>query len=189
MYGGAVGRVEEFEEPALARRKLGQPPPGLARVGSLGRLGAAPCRSGARADVDGARRARDARFHRPLRTARARPAPAGGDRVRLGGCRRRGQRRRPDREAARLPGDRVRRHAREGRLAARARLRRGVRLPRHGGSRRPRRWDRRLLRQRRRGHARGCAHRHAPSRPRRRLRLDLRATTTSGRSPGRGTSS
>ena len=124
-----------------------------------------------------ARRARDARPHRVGRRDRHRAGGGGRDRVRLRGGGRGRQRRRPDRESARVPRDRQRRLAGEGRLRARrARLRRRLLAPRRrprgaprGGARR----HRRLLRQRRRPAARG---RHRPpqrARPDRALRLGL----------------
>ena len=84
-----------------------------------------------------------------------------------------GSARRADREAEGLPGDRQRGIAREGRVAAGARVRRGVRLPRDRRARGAARGHRPVLRQRRRRDARGGALGAAPARPRRRLRRDL----------------
>ena len=150
MWGGAVGQVVASRQRRVRRGNVGLARPRLARAGALRRprllpatRRSRPCRPRSACSA--------CRAHRVLRPARDRPPAGGRDRLRLG----RGRGRRlgggADREAEGLPRDRQRGLGREGRLARRARLRRGFdyheTTPREALVRGR---DRRLLRQRRR---------------------------------------
>ena len=174
MYGGAVGEVVGGDEAGtLVVHQLGWRD--YAIVDANARAARAPCPTACRQRA--ARRARDAGPDRVGRRDRHRAGGGGRDRVRLRGGGRGRERRGPDREGARLPRDRQRRLAREGRLRARrARLRRRLLPPRRrprraarGGARR----HRRLLRQRRRPAARGGHRPPQHPRPDRALRRGL----------------
>ena len=102
---------------------------------------------------------------------------AGRDGLRLRGGGRSRFPRRADREAEGLSRDRQRRIAREGRVAAGARIRRDVRLPRDRCARGAARGHRPVLRQRRRRDARGGALGVASARPRQLPAARSRSTT------------
>ena len=128
MYGGAVGEVVAGDEAGtLVVHQLGWREHAIVDANRVRRAVRARRRAGQRA----ARRARDAGADRLGRRDRHRAGGGGRDRVRLRGGGRGRERRGPDREGARLPRDRQRRLAREGRLRARrARLRRRLLPPR-----------------------------------------------------------
>ena len=162
MYGGAVGEVVAGGEPGLVVHQLGWREAALVDATRV-QPGRVPEGVAERA----ARRARDAGHDRVGGRDRHRPGGSGETVFvsgRGGGGR---QHRGADREGARLPRDRQRGGAREGRLCARrARLRRRVLAPRRRARRAARRGARRrrrLLRQRRGPAARG-GHRSAEPR-------------------------
>ena len=131
MTGGAVGRVAASRNPRYAEGDWVAAPARLARVGAVGRVGAAEARSVGRADLDRARRSRHAGLHSVVRAhsssarrRRARPVFVSGAAGAVGSAA--GQMAR-DR---RVPRHRERGLGGEAGVASRARVRRGVRLPR-----------------------------------------------------------
>ncbi len=193
MTGGAVGRIvasrnEKLAEGDWVLHQLGWREWALSDGSGVRKVdpSLAP-------GVDRARRPRHAGVHRVLRPVPHRQPAARRHGLRLRRSRSGRERRRPDGEDRRLPRHRERGLAGEDRVDPRARLRRGVRLPRRAGrlgaprARAGR--HRRVLRQRRRRPPRGGDRRDAEPRPHRRLRLDLPLQRRGADIPGRATCS